>query len=102
VAGVLELQPGQGRSVAVGSRRVAVFNDRGEFLAIDDTCPHQGASLASGLMHAGRVVCPLHSWVFDLRTGRCPGESHEPVATYPCRRTNDDVEIRIPEPEGPA
>lgn len=99
MASAEEIQPGEGRSVAAGSHQVAVFNDGGEFLAIDDTCPHQGASLGTGLLHAGRVICPLHSWVFDLRTGRCPGETHEPVATYRCRRTNDGVEVRIPEPE---
>ena len=90
-----DLPPGEGRTRTAGDRRVAVFRDRGDFFAVDDACPHQGASLGSGLLHDGRVICPLHSWVFDLRTGRCPGESHEPVQTYPARLREGAVEVFI-------
>ena len=69
VAEADELPPGNGRRVVAGPLRLALFNDGGEFFAIDDGCPHQGASLGEGLLHGGRVVCPLHSWVFDVRTG---------------------------------
>ena len=96
VAGADELESGQGRAVAAGELRLALFNDGGEFLAIDDTCPHQGASLATGLLHEGRVICPLHSWVFDLRTGQCPRQSHEGVATYPTSCSEGVLEVRIP------
>jgi len=96
VAEVDELAPGQGRRVTAGTRRIALFNDGGEVLAIDDACPHQGASLGEGLLHEGRVICPLHSWVFDLRTGRCPRESHEPVETYPARCAAGSIEVQIP------
>jgi nitrite reductase/ring-hydroxylating ferredoxin subunit len=102
VAGADEIRPGEGRAVHAGVHTVAVFNDGGEFLAIDDECPHQGASLALGLVHAGRVICPLHSWVFDLRSGRCPVDSHEPVATWSCRRNGDDIEVRLPAAGGAA
>jgi NAD(P)H-dependent nitrite reductase small subunit len=96
VASAAEIRSGEGRAFTAGEHRVAVFNDAGVFLAIDDACPHQGASLADGLLHAGRVICPLHQWVFDLRTGHCPADTHEPVATYPCRASGDDIEVRVP------
>ena len=101
VAEAAELPPGAGRSVAAGPRRVAVFNDGGELFAIDDTCPHQGASLGSGTLHAGRVICPLHAWVFDLRSGCCPNDSHDPVATYPARCSGGAIEVHIPTEAGP-
>ena len=94
-----DVGPGQGRPVNAGNRRLALFNDGGAYFAIDDTCPHEGASLGEGLLHGGRVICPLHSWVFDLRTGRCPRESHEPVATYPARCSNGVVEVELPRGE---
>jgi len=95
VARVGELAEGSGRTVTAGEQRLALFNDGGEFLALDDTCPHQGGSLGGGVLHDGRVICPLHAWVFDARTGRCPRETHEPVATYPVRRTGDVLEVRL-------
>jgi nitrite reductase/ring-hydroxylating ferredoxin subunit len=91
-----ELAAGQSRTVRVGDRDLALFNDDGEFLAVDDSCPHQGASLAGGTLHEGRVICPWHSWVFDLRTGRCPRETHEPVTSYRTRRVGEMVEVLVP------
>ena len=73
-----------------------MFNDNGELFAIDDTCPHQGGSLGEGLLHEGRVICPLHSWIFELQTGECPRNSHEGVQTYATRCGDGSVEVRIP------
>ncbi len=91
-----ELPPGQGRTVVVENHTLALFNDGGQFFVIDDTCPHQGGSLGEGLLHDGRVICPLHSWVFELRSGRCPRDSHEPVQTYATRCQDGRVEVQLP------
>jgi nitrite reductase/ring-hydroxylating ferredoxin subunit len=80
---------------------VALYNDGGEFFAIDDTCPHQGASLGEGTLHAGRVICPWHSWIFELRTGRCPGVPHIAVATYETRLAGESIEVEIPDETSP-
>ena len=101
VGGIDELQPGNGRTCVAGAHRIALFNDAGEYLAIDDTCPHQGASLGSGAFHEGRVICPLHAWVFDLRTGECPRGSHEPVRIYRTRCADGTIQVQVPpEPSG--
>ncbi len=96
VAEASELSSGEGCAVIAGDHRLALFNDSGEYYAIDDMCPHEGGSLSEGVLHAGRVICPLHSWVFDLRTGRCPRETHEPVKIYPIRCSAAGVEVQIP------
>src|SRR5262245_44355518 len=100
VASAGDVAPGTGRTVRVGSRCLALFNDGGEFFAMDGTCPHQGASLGEGALHAGRVICPWHSWIFDLRSGACPSIPGIAVATYPTRRTGGAVEVRVPEDSG--
>jgi nitrite reductase/ring-hydroxylating ferredoxin subunit len=69
----------------IGGRPIAVFNVKGEYFAILNRCPHQGASLCDGaltglvtsdrpgecsLSRPGEIVrCPWHGWDFDLRTG---------------------------------
>ncbi|HLK39840.1 MAG TPA: Rieske 2Fe-2S domain-containing protein [Polyangiaceae bacterium] len=38
--------------------------------AIEDACNHAGASLSEGDREGACVSCPMHGYVFDLRTGR--------------------------------
>ena len=78
-----DVPPGRGRTCVAGEHRIAVFNDGGEFLAVDDTCPHQGASLGSGAFHeAGDLPAPrlgLRSaqWRMPTRFPRArPGLPH--------------------------
>jgi len=42
----------------------------GEVFAMEDACNHAGASLAEGWLEGDCVVCPMHAYVFELRTGR--------------------------------
>ena len=39
-------------------------------VAIEDACNHAGASLSEGERHGDCVSCPMHGYVFELRTGR--------------------------------
>jgi len=92
-----DLPPGSGRALQAGGRFIAVYNDGGEVFAIDDTCPHQGASLGEGILHEGLVICPMHAWMFSLRTGTCPSVPDLSVACYPTRLAGDAVEVELPE-----
>jgi nitrite reductase (NADH) small subunit len=65
------IPPGEGRAFAVGKRRIAVFHTRqGQVLAVQAECPHRGGPLADGLVGGNTLICPLHSWKFDLSTGK--------------------------------
>ena len=61
VAKVGEIPDQQGRAFKVNDVMVAVFNDGGEYRAIDDMCPHAGASLASGFYET-IPICKHQSW----------------------------------------
>ncbi len=69
VAKVGDIPPGEGRAYELDGRMVAVFLIDGEYQAIDDFCPHMGASLAAGAVEAGLVICPWHAWCFKLSDG---------------------------------
>lgn len=61
---------GRGRAVPFAGRKVAIFRIEGKLYAIQDKCPHMAASLADGPVEDGRfVVCHMHGWKFDIRTG---------------------------------
>lgn len=69
VAQVGEIPNGEGRAFELDDRLVAVFNDNETYRAIDDMCPHMGASLAAGHFDGELVTCPWHAWSFDTRDG---------------------------------
>ncbi|MFV3371706.1 Rieske (2Fe-2S) protein [Pseudomonas sp. NY15435] len=50
---------------------ILLFDVDGELHAIDDRCPHAGASLFSGRLDGRWLQCPAHGLRFDLASG-CP------------------------------
>src|SRR5262245_404207 len=63
------VKPGRAVAVQIRDRWYAIANDRGIFYACDNLCPHAGGSLGRGDVHGGCIVCPVHHWPLDLRTG---------------------------------
>jgi nitrite reductase (NADH) small subunit len=95
VARVGDLSEGQGRLVEVDGRMIAIFFDDGAYYAIDDLCPHQGASLAEGFLCDKSVTCTWHGWRFSLEDGRHLDGSSARVATYPVRVVGDQVQVGV-------
>ncbi len=95
VADVSSLAPGEGRTVHVRGRELAVYNVDGRFYALDDQCPHKGGPLGAGLLDHGKVVCPLHGWAFDPASGVCDVRPDKTVKTYPTRVRDGQVEICV-------
>jgi nitrite reductase (NADH) small subunit/3-phenylpropionate/trans-cinnamate dioxygenase ferredoxin subunit len=94
-----EFREGRGRAVNVEGRRVAVFRVGDRWSALQDACPHMGASLAEGRLVNGIVTCHWHGWRFDLETGRGapPARSWACARTYEVRLDGEDVLIRRPD-----
>jgi nitrite reductase (NADH) small subunit/3-phenylpropionate/trans-cinnamate dioxygenase ferredoxin subunit len=95
-----DLAEGEGKTVAVGGKLVAVFLAGGRYLAIDDTCPHMGASLSGGCVEDGVVTCPWHAWRFRLTDGAWADNPRIKIGCYPVRVEGDEVLVAV-EAEGP-
>jgi 3-phenylpropionate/trans-cinnamate dioxygenase ferredoxin subunit len=94
VARTGDLKPGQMKCVKIGRQRLGLANVDGEFLAFDDTCTHEEASLTEGEIFGETVECPLHGAAFNIRTGAVesfPATVALPV--YAVRVEGDDVQI---------
>lgn len=88
------IAPGDYAQVEVDGTFVAVFNIDGQFLAIEDTCTHDGGELAGGCVEGDVVVCPRHGARFSLRTGAAlTPPAYEPVKTYATRVNAGIVEV---------
>ncbi len=58
-------QPTVPHLIRLFDRPIALFRDsQGVLQALDNTCPHRGASLAQGKVLGDCLVCPYHGWHF--------------------------------------
>lgn len=99
VAKVGEIPVGEGRAYEVNGVIVAVFNVNGEYTAIDDCCPHQGAPLSEGYLEGDCVTCPWHAWHFSVKDGSWldnPGSKLK-VETFDVRVERDQIQVRVPD-----
>lgn len=91
------LPPAGGRDYwKVGGHSLAVFNVAGEFHVIEDSCPHQGASLCTGKLDGLSIRCLAHGLRFDLRSGRMVSGGPLAVARYPLRQDGDEWWLDLP------
>jgi nitrite reductase/ring-hydroxylating ferredoxin subunit len=97
----LSLSPGQGRRIQIAGSKLALFNVGGEFHVLDDVCPHRGAPLGLGFVDGCEVHCPMHGWVFDIRTGACGTNPSKPARTFPTEVRGGEVWVHLP-PATPA
>ena len=74
---------------------VAVYNLDGDYIAIEDVCPHDGSEISSGCVKNGILECPHHGATFDLRSGDVlTPPAYEPLEMMTVRVENGVVEVR--------
>ena len=95
-----EIPAGGNKVVTVDGREIVVFHVNGEFFALLNRCPHEGAPLAKAACVAhlqsdepgeyqrsrvGEMLrCAWHGWEFDMRTGQSYFDpQHTRVRAYP-------------------
>ncbi|HUS38245.1 MAG: Rieske (2Fe-2S) protein [Pirellulales bacterium] len=101
VAKVGDIDDGAGAAFKVGDKMIAIFHVDGEYYAIDDFCPHMGASLGSGHLEEGTVTCPWHAWRFSVSDGTWVDNPKLKVGCYDVRVTGDDIQVAVPDEEAP-
>lgn len=97
VGNISDFDEGQGRAFAVNGRMVAVFKRDGKFFAIDDLCPHMGASLAEGHVEGNTVTCPWHAWRFCIKDGTWDDNPRIKVDAFEVRVEGEQVQVRVNE-----
>jgi len=97
VAKVGAIPTGQGATFKMGDRLVAVFNRGESYSAIDDLCPHMGASLGAGqLDEEGKVTCPWHAWRFDVCDGTWCDNPSLKIDAYEVRVKGNEIQVLVP------
>ena len=71
-----------------------IVREANGFFAIEDSCPHAGASLSNGRIESGKVRCRAHGLWFNLSTGRCT-VGDLALKVYACRVHDGLLEVRL-------
>ena len=102
VCKVGDIPEGEGKPVQVGDKVIALFCVGGQYHAIDDMCPHMGASLSGGYVENKIVTCPWHAWRFRLADGAWADNPRIKIGCYPVRVEDGEVQVQLPAGPGRA
>lgn len=80
-------------------KSIALFRVDDQLFAIDDMCPHAGASLSGGPVEDGVVTCPWHYWRFRLRDGAWADNPRIKIGCYPVQVENGEVFVDVSNPK---
>jgi len=90
------LEEGKPRRLIIDNTRICLTRAEGRYYAIQDACPHSGASLSEGwLNHYQEIVCPLHNYCYHLVTGREANQQTRDARTYEVRAGIDGIFVKL-------
>lgn len=101
VAKVEEIPDGQRKIVEVDGLSIGVFHHQGVWVALRNSCVHQGGPVATGALAGEVLTCPWHGYQYDLRSGRCLTDPHAELDRYAVTVAGDTVFVDVPQ-GGPA
>jgi nitrite reductase (NADH) small subunit len=91
VASLADLAPDKPKCATFDGEDVVLLRRGDEVLAVSNICPHQGGSICDGWAEGDILVCPLHGWEFDSRSGACMTIPGERIPAYAASIENGDV-----------
>src|ERR1051326_5976918 len=85
----------QAKEFTAGELMLCVANIGGEYSAMNNFCAHRGGPLGQGPVMDGKVICPLHGWMYDPKTGIPEDDPHRRVAGYPRRVEGEECFVEV-------
>jgi len=99
IHGTGKLPEGHSKKIDVGDplaggKQVVLCRVGGALHALDALCPHEGGRIHDGPLVEGKyVMCPLHNYKFDPRTGESVEIYCKSATRYRVVEKNGDAEL---------
>ena len=92
IAEAKDVPPGQAAAFTIEGLKIALFNVKGTYYAIGDTCTHGEISLSEGFVEDETLECWAHGSQFSLVTGAPLNlPAYEPVPVFQVELIGGDV-----------
>lgn len=83
------------RKIKAGNQNLCLVSFEGKLYAVSAKCPHAGGELAGGWCEKGQIICPLHRYQYDLKTGKGAAGQGDYVDVFPVEVRADGVYIQV-------
>jgi 3-phenylpropionate/trans-cinnamate dioxygenase ferredoxin subunit len=85
------------KKVLLGNQTIGLLRLGDRFFAFDSQCPHRGADLLQANINgSGEIICPLHQYRFDLKTGQVRSGYCGELPVYPIHFSEHGLLITMP------
>lgn len=85
------------KQVTVNGKKLCAVKCDGEIIITQAYCPHAGGGLSGGWCKNGKLICPIHRYEYDLKTGRgAPGQG-DYIDIYPTELRDDGIYVGMKE-----
>lgn len=92
-----EITPGYLTKISNDGKDILIGNIDGNYFALDDTCPHAGASLFEGKLDGCTIICGWHGAQFDCNSGKLvkfPAQIND-LKSYNVVVESDDLYVEV-------
>ena len=87
---------GKIKKMLLGSKEVGLIREGTDVYVFSLHCPHRGASLMNGMINQkNEIICPLHQYRFDLKTGKTTAGYCPDLDVYPSKLSDEGLEITL-------
>ncbi len=84
------------KKVILGEKVIALLRIGDKIFAFNAHCPHLGASLLHANVNGlGEIICPLHQYRFDLKTGQVRAGYCSELPVFPVRSEQNGIFITL-------
>nr|WP_294895440.1 Rieske (2Fe-2S) protein [uncultured Pedobacter sp.] len=84
--------------VSIKGKRIVLVKDNNTFYAFTSKCPHAGGDLSAGWCKEGYLVCPIHRYSYNLKSGRGASGQGDYLKNYPVKTEKDHILIGFKKP----
>lgn len=83
--------------IIVDGKKLCLIKHQAQLYVIQNTCPHAGGILSGGWCKEGNIICPIHRWEYNLKTGRGAEGQGDYIKIYPVELREDGVYVGFKE-----